>query len=392
MKYPYSSPNLHILDIFSALLLSNKKSEKRIKSYFSELTNKKYVLITNSCRSALYIAYKTLGVKGEVITSPLTCKVAIDPIIESGNEPVYADISTSDLNINPDDISHRVNKSTIAIQVIHTGGIACDMERIMEIASKNNLYVIEDCAQSLGAIYRNKYTGEFGDISCYSLIKNAYGIGGGIFATNNYEHYEKASQFNTNLKKQSFKLLVYRIIRNVVDTKRRYYFFRKLFNILLKLKGKKKSYRTVREQLRQVTLVEKKIVARQIKKYPDLHRKRKYVGNKYINELKKLNIIKNNSHNHADSSFTKLFVYNSDIDVIKYLSLLKNEGIEAMHLEHSWGSPYQERLVSEEQATKLGLINYNKVHDSIISLPVTEYYTNEDIDFICKALREINDK
>ncbi|MGM0760794.1 MAG: DegT/DnrJ/EryC1/StrS family aminotransferase, partial [Thermodesulfobacteriota bacterium] len=92
MKYPYSNPNLRFVDVFCALLISQHTAEQRIKDYFAWLTGKKHILLTNSCRSALYLAYKALGTHGQVITSPLTCKVAIDPITETDNTPVFADI------------------------------------------------------------------------------------------------------------------------------------------------------------------------------------------------------------------------------------------------------------------------------------------------------------
>jgi hypothetical protein len=89
MIIPYASPNLRCGDVVRALALSETGADKRIKQYFRQLTGKRHVLITNSCRTALFLAYGALEAKGEVITSPLTCQVAIDPIIESGNTPVF---------------------------------------------------------------------------------------------------------------------------------------------------------------------------------------------------------------------------------------------------------------------------------------------------------------
>lgn len=220
MKYPYSSPNFGFADFFRSLVLPAQVAEQRLKSYFSSLTGKKYILLTNSCRTALYLAYKATGISGEVITSPLTCKVAIDPIVEAGCKPVFADIDAGDLNINPSDIEHRINPETNAIQAIHLGGVACKMDKIRRIAEKHHLLLIEDCAQALGAEYNGRFTGSFGDIACFSLIKNGYGIGGGILATDDVQIYEKAKELDVPLSAIPKKLLLWRVIRNLVASKR----------------------------------------------------------------------------------------------------------------------------------------------------------------------------
>lgn len=242
MKYPYYNPNLHLSVLLRALFTSKAKAENRINDFFKKLTGKKYILITNSCRTALYLSYKAIEKQGEVITSPLTCKVAIDPVEESGNRPFYADIREGDLNINPNDIEHRINEKTIAIQAIHLGGVSCDMYSIREIAKKNKLWVIEDCAQSFGAKYKGKYTGSFGDIACFSLIKNAYGIGGGILATNNKEIYKKAKELQEQFSNTSKLLTYYRVTRNFIETYKRTLFGKLIYKLLMKMKGQKTSY------------------------------------------------------------------------------------------------------------------------------------------------------
>lgn len=387
MKYPYSNPNLRIIDVLNALLIPESITEEIIKHYFSKLTGKKYILLTNSCRTSLYLAYKAIGKVGAVITSPLTCKVAIDPIIESGNKPVFADIRTSDLNIDPDDIAHRINHETLAIQAIHLGGIPCDMEKINKIAQKNKLWVIEDCAQSLGAFNNAEYTGSFGDIACFSLIKNAYGIGGGILTTNSYAVYNEALKANQVFSKTPLKLVVFRTIRNIIATKRRYKFGQFLYKTFMKLKGEKCSYQSVKGQLYQFSRMGKKIVAQQMKRYPELHQKRKKIGKAYYDLLSSQVILMNKYYNSENSSFTKFFIYNSAISSKKFLQKLNDNGIEAMHLEDKHGSPFQERLIQSNQSIDERLVNYDKVHDCIISLPISETSKKQQIVYLSHVLK-----
>ena len=355
--------------------------------FFSKLTGKKHVLITNSCRSALFLAYKAIGNNGDVVTSPLTCKAAIDPIVESGNMPVFADIDVRDLNIRPDDVVRKITGKAIAIQAIHLGGVACDMERILSIAKKNNLLVIEDCAQSLGATYKGKATGFFGDIACFSLIKNAYGIGGGILATDEKEIYQKAKDINDKLNKVSFYLACYRIFRNLVDTKRKYAHCFLLYRFMMSLKKDRQSYDSVQGQLKRVRAVEKKISAHQLSRLIVLHEKRKKIGRSYSEKLAFYDLMKNHQFNANKSSFTKFFVYHPDINSAALLKSLNGFQIEVMHLEQKNGSPLQKRILPEDATDKNRLRNYAKIHDCLISLPVSEELDEKQIDYITKSLR-----
>lgn len=389
MKYPYYSPNIRIIDLCKAFFISRKKAEKNIKAYFSALTGKEYIIITNSCRTALYLAYKATGInEKEVITSPLTCKVAIDPIVESDNDPVYADINPGDLNINVKDIEHRITGRTAAMQVIHLGGNACSMEEIENIAAKHDLLIIEDCAQSLGAFYKNRHTGSFGDIACFTLIKNAYGIGGGIFATNEAEFYQKAITYNKSFKQNSLKLLLFRIIRSMLETYRKWRIAEFLFEFLLKLKGNRKSYNTIKSQLRRVSSAELKVSAIQIKRIPILHQERKRIGKTYYHKLSELNLLINNKYDTDNASFTKFFLYHPNVNTKTAIASLSNKGIEVMHLEQRHSRPYQQKIVEEKIAIEQRLKGYLTCHDHIISLPMNEKISNREVGQIIEMLRQ----
>ncbi|MBU0614246.1 DegT/DnrJ/EryC1/StrS family aminotransferase [Patescibacteria group bacterium] len=389
MKIQYASPNLRIIDFIRALFMPDRVADGKIRKYFSHLTGKKFILITNSCRTALYLTYSAINAMGEVITSPLTCKVAIDPINESGNTPIFADINLGNLNIESGDIEHRVNCNTIAIQAIHLGGVPCDMEKIISIARNKKLLLIEDCAQSLSTNYKRKSTGSFGDVSCFSLIKNVYGIGGGILATDDYEIYKKVQGVNKMLRKTSLPLVIFRVARNLLDTQRKYRPVFVIYRFIMSLKRGEQSYKTVKHQLFRISSIEKKIAAHQLTRLPKLHKMRKRIGKRYCELLFKNKIMINNEFDIENTSFTKLFVYNPKIISKKYLKILGNQGIEAMHLEQKNGSPFQKRLVPTNMIDQIGLKNYHKVHDSLISLPVTENLGVKEIDFITQKMKEI---
>lgn len=391
MKYPYYNPNLRFIDLCKAFFLTKTSAENSIVNYFRNLTGKKYILITNSCRTALYLAYKSIMKDGEVITSPLTCKVAIDPIIESGNTPVFADINKKDLNIEINDIEHRVNKKTIAIQAIHLGGVSCNLESIYELAKKYNLLLIEDCAQSLGAKYKESYTGSYGNIACFSLIKNAYGVGGGIFATDSFDFFSKAKGLMSMFKHPSKKLIYYRVFRNILETKNNNVLFKFAIKLVYLLKGSISSFKSIANQLSNISSIEVKIAAIQLIKLEKLHAIRKGIGNAYYENLVRNNLLQNNGYDPEKSSFTKFYLYNNKINRKIITDSLAKQGIETMHLEHKHGGGYQELLISKETAIEKGLYTYLNVHDSLISLPLTEKMSEKDVLCITKKLKAIID-
>lgn len=388
MKFSYYNPNLTMSTAFKSIYKSTIDAELAIIDYFKALTGKEFILITNSCRTAIFIGYKAIGITGEVITSPLTCKAAIDPIVESGNKPVFADVNEHDLNINVNDIEKRITENTIAIQAIHLGGVSCQIDKIKQIARNNNLWVIEDCAQSLGSKHKKKYTGAFGDFACFSLSKNAYGIGGGILATDSRKIYMSAKEIIDGFSKTQTKIILFRYLRNILATYRNYTIFNFFHRLLIKARGKKKNNSSVVCQFGKISSAQLKVIATQIPNYKILHSKRKNIGEYYYKSLLSKSLLINSDYLPEDSSYTKFFVYNSKFSSKKMICKLRKKGIEVMHLEHKEGSPYQKKIISKKYALQQNLHNYLRIHDSLLSLPLQENFSKHDINFIIELLIE----
>ena len=148
---------------------------------------------------ALFIALKCLniGKDDEVITVSNTAIPTAAAIINTGASVKFADIG-KDYLIDVNKITTLINKKTKAIIPVHLFGQTCDMDKILNIAKKYKLKVVEDCAQSTGAMYKGKKAGTLGDIGCHSFyptkILGAYGDGG-FLTTNNKKLYEKMHRF-----------------------------------------------------------------------------------------------------------------------------------------------------------------------------------------------------
>lgn len=138
---------------------------------FASLLGVKFCIGTGSGTQALSTSVEALGIGpgDEVITSPYTDFGTISSIIGSRALPVMADLDRESYQLDPADVEKRINKNTKAIMPVHMMGMPAHMERIMALAKKHNLYVIEDACQANFAHYQGKQVGTIGDLGCFSF-------------------------------------------------------------------------------------------------------------------------------------------------------------------------------------------------------------------------------
>ncbi len=144
-----------------------REFEYLIKKYFDI----KFAISVNSATAALQTAIGACGIGpgDEVIVTPYTMSASATSIIMSNAIPVFVDINEENFCIDPEKIRKAITPRTKAIMVVHLFGHPANMAEIMKIARIHNLYVIEDCAQAPGAIYKRKLVGTIGDIGIFSL-------------------------------------------------------------------------------------------------------------------------------------------------------------------------------------------------------------------------------
>jgi dTDP-4-amino-4,6-dideoxygalactose transaminase len=389
---PYYSPNFGFLTLIRAIF-TFKPHDKIIK-YFQEHTTKKYILITGSCRAALYLAHSVMNHNGKVLTSPLTCKTAIDPIVSAGNIPIYSDINIESLTIDPLMAEKHFTSNIVSFQLIHFGGVPANPQQFRELCDINGIPMIEDCAQGFFARENGVLCGSFGDISCFSLIKNAYGIGGGIFATNNIEYYKKAKLLQKSYSKLSNVHLLFRILRNLIESYRNYSIGNFIYLKFISLRNKSIKKVNIKHEnfLNHLTIpsnIELKIGLIQLKRAEKLNLIRKRKAFVFLDLLNKENLYENSTFKqHIDPAYTKLYLYHSKFNSLKDIPRLNSKGIEAKHLEQKIGVYYQSPLVNTKQ-TKDFLPVYSKVHDSLISIPLTENMSVADMNKTIRVLKKI---
>jgi len=164
---------------------------KQFEELFADRVNAEHAIATNSCTSALHLALEALGIAegDEVLIPSMTFASTGEVVIFQGARPVLVDIEPDTLNIDPKDIERKITSKTKAIIVVHYGGQPCEMDRILKIASQNNLRVVEDAAHAIPSRYGDQPIGSIGDITCFSFYANkTLTTGeGGMVTTNRQE-------------------------------------------------------------------------------------------------------------------------------------------------------------------------------------------------------------
>ena len=162
---------------------------------FAKRTGAKFAISVGNGTDALLLSLKALGVGqgDEVITVPYTFVATVGSIVTAGAKPVFVDVK-DDYNIDENQIVSAITKKTKAIMPVHWAGRPCEMDKILSIAKKYNLKVVQDSAHIIGAKYKNNYLVNYGDVCTYSMhpLKNLNVWGdGGFIVTNKKELAKK---------------------------------------------------------------------------------------------------------------------------------------------------------------------------------------------------------
>ncbi len=172
------------------------KEDEAFEKAFAKYCDAKYCIGVGNGLDALMLSLKSLGIKSgdEVIVPSNTYIATALAVTYVGATPIFVEPDICTYNINPELIEEKITSKTKAIMPVHLYGQPCDMEAIMDIAKKYNLYVVEDCAQAHGAKYKGKIIGSFGDAAGFSFYpgKNLGALGdAGAAVTNNKELADK---------------------------------------------------------------------------------------------------------------------------------------------------------------------------------------------------------
>ena len=203
MKIPFSKAHISHLEmdyIQKALqsdhISGNGSFTKSCETWLEKQTGTKKSLLVHSCTAALEMSALLIDLQpgDEVIMPSFTFVSTANAVVLRGATPVFVDIRPDTLNMDETKIEEAITSKTKAIFVVHYAGVACEMDFILEIARKRNLFIVEDAAQGVMASYKNKALGTIGDFGCFSFheTKNLVSGEGGALLVNREDQILKA--------------------------------------------------------------------------------------------------------------------------------------------------------------------------------------------------------
>jgi len=304
---PIAKPVLEKEDFFNAIkaLKSGWISSRGIYIKKFEKEFKKYLgggipIAVSNGTVALELAIKSLGIKfgDEVIVPNFTFAATINAVINCGAKPIIVDVEKDIWTIDPNKIEKVITKKTKAVVLVHIYGQACRIDEIKKIAKKYRIFVIEDCAESIGATYKNRMVGLDGDFSCFSFYANktiTTGEGGMVLV--------KSKKFAKKAE----------IIKNHGMSKKQRY------------------YHTCVGSNYRMTNIQAAIGLAQIKKIKKLLNLRKKIFLIYNNLLSNSLFEKIKHNNWSENSYWLYYVViKKKVNIKKIINNLKKQGIEAI--------------------------------------------------------------
>lgn len=344
-----------VLEVLRSGNLVQGEKVKEFEKKFAKYVGAKYAAAVSNGTTALHLALFLLDLKkdDEVITSPFSFIASTNSILYVGGKPVFVDIN-NEFNIDASKIEEKITKKTKAILPIHLFGNPCEMDKIMSLARKYKLKVVEDAAQAHGAEFGGRKIGSFGDLTCFSFYgtKNMTTGEGGMITTNDSSLYNKI-----------------KMLRSHGSSKRYYHKFLG-FNF-------------------RITDIQAAIGVVQLNKLNASNEKRienaKYL-NKKLKNIKGIITpeIKNNKkqvfHQYT-TIITSEFPFSRDTLVKK----LNKRGVEC-------GVYYPLPIHKQESMlryNKLKLPIAEKLSSQVLSLPINPSVSHRDLDFIYRCFKEI---
>ena len=187
-----------VMEVLGGPILVHGPRAHDFEQAFSGFTGGGNAVSTSSCTAALHLAYFNLGMgPGDEVIVPAQTHTATAHAVEfTGAKPVFVDAELETGNMDLDRVEEAITPNTKALSLVHYLGMPLNMDRVMEIAGKHGLKVIEDCALAMGSYFKGKHAGLWGDVGCFSFypVKHMTTAEGGIFLTKHSEVAEAVTR------------------------------------------------------------------------------------------------------------------------------------------------------------------------------------------------------
>ncbi|MBI2054115.1 MAG: UDP-4-amino-4,6-dideoxy-N-acetyl-beta-L-altrosamine transaminase [Candidatus Staskawiczbacteria bacterium] len=338
--------------------LTQGPAVKQFEESLVKYCNAKYAVAVSTGTAALHLAYLAAGldVGDEVITTPNTFAATTNMLLAVGAKPIFCDIRLDNYNIDESKIEALITPKTKAIVPVHFGGHPCNMDKILNVAKKHNLLVIEDACHALGASYKNKKIGGIGDMSVFSFhpVKSITTGEGGAILTNKPDFYKKLAHLRTH---------------GITKDENG-------FNVMTALGY---NYR--------ITDIQTALGISQLKKLDKFVKARQLVFNAYKTELANIKEIYTPSLMKSSVSSNHLFVIRTKDPAKRdpLASFLKQNGIGVnFHYPTVYSHPYYR----QNGYQNITLQNADLYHNSCVTLPLYVSLTKKQVKHVCDKIKE----
>ena len=372
---PFARPNIcnkEIKEVSKTLkspILVHGPKIIKFENEFKKFTKAPHAVSVSSCTAGMHLIYFTLGLGiGDEVLLPSQSHVATAHAIElTGAKAVFIDVDNETGNINTENIEKYINKKTKAIAVVHFLGIPVNMPKIMMIAKKYKLFVLEDCALSLGGKVNKKHTGLLGDAGVFSFypVKHITTAEGGMIILKNKKLAEKLK-----LNK------AFGVNRNHTQRKK---------NLIYDVVSLGLNYR--------MNEISATMGIEQLKKLPNFLKVRKknfLLFEKKLENIANIKIIKNTIKENESSNYCLSLI------LLNKLRNRRNDIIDKLKKNGIGTSVYYPRAIPEMKYYKKKYnINIKKfknasiISNYSISFPVGPHIKNDDIKYIIKKFKKI---
>ncbi|MGE5417644.1 MAG: DegT/DnrJ/EryC1/StrS family aminotransferase [Acidobacteriota bacterium] len=363
-----------VMNVLMGTTLTHGPLVKDFEKEFAKFTSCEYALAVSSCTAALHLSYFYLGLgPGDEVIVPAQTHVATAHAVELvGAKPVFVDAEPHTGNIDIDQIESKITERTRALSIVHYLGMPVNMDRIMEIARKHDLFVVEDCALAIGTYFNGKHAGLFGDVGCYSFypVKHITTAEGGMLITRRKDVHEVIA------KQRAFG-----IDRNIVHERP----IPGMYDV--EMLGF--NYRL--NELGAALGIE------QMKKIPDILQKRKSnyeFLSKGLSQIDEVEILQSTHNGYESSYYCHSMILKEPLQSKRYtiMDLLKREGV-GTSIYYPRPVPYMQYYKNKYNYPDNAFPVASRISNNCIALPVGAHLDVEDMEYmigeIKKALTEV---
>jgi len=358
-----------VFKVLSGTILTHGPLVKDFEAAFAQYTGLEYAIAVSSCTAALHLAYFYLGIgAGDEVIVPAQTHAATAHAVElCGAKAVFVDAENDTGNIDIDQIETKITGHTKAISVVHYLGMPVDMDRIMDIAKKHQLFVVEDCALAIGTYLNGEHAGGRGDVGCFSFypVKHITTAEGGMLTTRNPEIARKISM-----------LRAFGIDRNIVSERK--------IPGMYDVEELGFNYR--------MNEIGAAIGLEQMKRIPGFLKQRKenYEAlSRGLNEIDEVEILRSSHGNYQSSYYCHSMILKESLAPKRYdiMEILQKSGV-GTSIYYPQPVPHLTYYKNKYGFDKNEFPVAKKLSSQAIALPVGPHLNIEDMEYIVEIIKQ----